>query len=76
MTEAEKMNAYIWAAKVETGAVPLFAISKGDKFRWASIIAPSMTIFEYRGGGWCKRVDGRGKCFRSGVKTAVIQVKE
>ena len=76
MTEAEKMNAYVWAARVQAGAVPLLHLSKGDKFVWAGLDLGRTKV--YRGRGWYSHINGSksGKCFRSGVKTAVIQVKE
>ena len=82
MTEAERMNAYIWAAKVHTYAVPLFDLQKGDRFVWPPpILAPvDSNVKLYRGSGWYRVLDASGKpvgrCFRTSVKTAVIRVRE
>ncbi len=82
MTENEKMNAYIWAAKVHPKAIPLVGLAKGDKFVWPPpILTPGdSNVKLYRGSGWYRVLDAFGnpvgRCFRTGVKTAVIQVKE
>lgn len=81
MTETEKMQAYIWAAKVHPKAVPVLSLSKGEMFVWP---VPGKdwgnNYMVYRGRGWYCYHDSVGdkrcRCYRIGVKTAVIQVKE
>lgn len=76
MTETETINAYVWAAKVANGAVPIMHLNKGDKFRWPNKNNP---IKVYRGRGWYRVVSCTGelnKCYRTGMKTAVVKVEE
>jgi hypothetical protein len=72
MTESEISSAYIWAAKVHPDAVPIMALSKGDKFRW-----PGNDLCEkvYHGRGWCSS-PLRVKKFRTSVKTAVLAINQ
>lgn len=82
MTETEKMNAYIWAAKMHPRAVPLMDLQKGEKFIWPPpILTPGdSNVKLYRGSGWYRVLDAAdkpvGRCFRTNVRTAVIRVED
>jgi len=75
MTQNEIMNAYIWAGKVENGAVPVMDLNKGDKFVWAGMDSHSNPAKTYCGRGWYQR-PGVAKKFRTGMKTAVKKIGE
>ena len=75
MTDNEKVNAYIWAAKMAPDAVPLMHLDKGDEFVWARTPGPPKL---YRGRGWYRindRDGGTGSIGRASVKTAVIKLR-
>lgn len=78
MTEEERMNAYIWAAKIHPEAIPAMGLQKGDRFNWAN--AADVGIKVYRGRGWYCYLDSifdkKVRCYRIRAKTAVIQIKE
>jgi hypothetical protein len=68
MTENEKMNAFVWASKVAPGAIPMFALKKGQQFFWTN---DSKTYVKtYRGRGWYV---SNGKTYRCGTRAAVIE---
>ena len=69
MTETELMNAYIWAAQVDSKAVPLLALNKGDRFVWPR--GQDINPKTYRGRGWYL---SDGKSCRASMKTAVIPI--
>lgn len=69
MTETELMNAYIWAAKMDSRAVPLFALNKGDLFVWPRNQDGNQKT--YRGRGW---YSSDGRTCRASTKTAVIPI--
>lgn len=69
MTETELMNAYIWAAKIDSRAVPLLALNKGDRFVWPRNQDSNQKT--YRGRGWY--LSGSKTC-RASTKTAVIPI--
>ena len=71
MTEAEKMNAYIWAAKVDSEAIPMLALNKGDVFVWPHNREGNRKT--YCGRGW---FEVGGKRYRSCIKTAVVKVNQ
>jgi hypothetical protein len=73
MTNNEIINAYIWAAKAESGAVPVLDLNKGDRFVWAGMGGHSNPVKVYCGRGWYQR-PGVEKKFRTGMKTAVRKV--
>jgi len=70
MTDNDRMNAYIWAARVAPGAVPLLALDKGDEFVWPRI--PGQTKV-YRGRGWYS-IKGERMAARASTKTAIIKL--
>lgn len=74
MTDTEKMNAYIWAAKMNPVSVPLLDLKKGDKFLWACDSLNGTHIKKtYCGKGWYL-LDGHNRKARAGTKTAVIRI--
>lgn len=72
MTENEKISAFVWAARVNPAAIPLFALKRGEQFQWPNGGGPVMT---YCGRGWYV-FPGVPIKLRSGVKTAVMEVKQ
>lgn len=72
MTENEKSIAFVWAAKVNSAAIPLFALKKGEQFSWPNGGSPVLT---YCGRGWYSAAGYPNK-WRAGTKTAVIPVEQ
>lgn len=72
MTEIEISSAFVWAARVNPAAVPLFSLAKGEQFRWPNGGGPVLT---YSSRGWYSMPNVPIK-LRAGVKTAVMLVKE
>lgn len=72
MTEREISSAYIWAAKLHPDAVPLMALSKGDKFRWPWKDAHDKV---YHGRGWYSS-PLRKKKLRASIRTSVLAINQ
>lgn len=72
MSEASIRSAYIWAGKAKQGAVPIMHLQKGDRFIYCHEDPATAIQRVYRGRGWFTK---DGKTYRTGMKTAVMQVK-
>ena len=72
MSEASVRSAYIWAGKVRDGAIPLMHLKKGERFIYCHEDPATAIPRIYRGRGW---VTKDGKTYRTGMKTAVLQVR-